>query len=93
LREVFQVLYKRINIELIVIAAEAEAVESELETALDRIEEKHTLFGGEIESVAFEHLGIGKKSALAHTMDAAGTAAEAVRNARKSVPAALRAVI
>ena len=86
-------LYKRINIELIVIADEAETVESELEAALDRLEEKHTLFGGEIESVAFEHMGIRKKSALAHTMDAAGMAAAAVRNARKSVAVALRAVI
>ena len=86
-------LYKRINIELIVIADEAETVESELKAALDRLEEKHTLFGGEIESVAFEHMGIRKKSALAHTMDAAGMAAAAVRNARKSVAVALRAVI
>ncbi|HEY6490174.1 MAG: hypothetical protein WCC26_06580 [Terracidiphilus sp.] len=34
-------LYKWINVELIVIADEAEAVESELEAALDRLEEKH----------------------------------------------------
>jgi hypothetical protein len=87
------VLYKRINVELIVIADEAEAVESELEAALDRLEEKHTLFGCGIESVAFEHLGMRRKSALAHTMDAAGTAAAAVRNARKSVAVALRGVI
>jgi hypothetical protein len=40
---------------------------------LDRLEEKHTLFGGGIESIPFEHLGIRKKSALEHTMDAAGT--------------------
>ena len=86
-------LYKRINVELIVISDEAEAVESELEAALDRIEEKHTLFGGGIESVAFEHLGTRKKSALAHTIDGVGTATAAVRNARKSVAVALHAVI
>ena len=57
------------------------------------IEEKHTLFGGRIESVAFEHLGIRKKSALTHTMDADGTAPAAVGNARKSVAVAFRAVI
>ena len=85
-------LYKRINVELIVIADEAEAVECELGAALDRLEEKHTLFGGGIECVAFEHLGGGRKSALAHTMDAAGTAVAAVRNARKRVAVALRAV-
>lgn len=92
-RRYFQVLYKRINVELIVIADEAEAVESELRDALDRIEEKHTLFGGGIESVAFEHLGRRNKSALAHTIAAAGTATAAVKNARKSVADALHAVI
>jgi hypothetical protein len=51
------------------------------------------LFGGRLESVAFEHLGIRKNSALAHTMDAAGVAAAAVRNPRKSVAVALRGVI
>jgi D-ribose pyranose/furanose isomerase RbsD len=86
-------LYKRINVELIVLADEAEAVVAELEAALDRLEEKHTLFGGGIETVAFEHRGIKKRSALANTMAAAGTAAAAVRTARKSVAVALRAVI
>ena len=86
-------LYKRINVELIVVADEAEAVVAELEAALDQLEEKHTLFGGGIETVAFEHRGIRKRSALAHTMAAAGTAAAAVRTARKSVAVALRAVI
>ena len=86
-------LYKRINIEVIVLADEAEAVAAELEAALDRLEEKHTLFGGGIETVAFEHPGKRKRSALAHTMDAAGTAAAALRNARESVASALRAVV
>ena len=86
-------LYKRINVELIVIADEAEAVESELEAALDRLEEKHTLFGGGIESVAFEHLGTRKKSALGHAMDAVGTATGTVRNTRKSVAIGFHAVI
>ena len=66
-------LYKRINVELIVVADEAEAVVAELEAALDRLEENHTLLGGGIETVTFEHLGIQKRSALAHTMAAAGT--------------------
>lgn len=86
-------LYKRINVELIVIADEAEAVVADLEAGLDRLEEKHTLFGGGIETVAFEHLGIRKRSALTHTMGAAGTAADALRTARKSVAVALRAII
>jgi D-ribose pyranose/furanose isomerase RbsD len=86
-------LYKRINVELIVFADEAEAVAAELEAALDRLEEKHTIFGGGIEAVAFEHRGLRKRSALAHTMAAVGTTAVAFKTARKSVAVALRAVI
>lgn len=85
--------YRRINVELIVIADEAEAFKAELEATLDRLEEKYTLFGGGIETVTFEHMGIKKKSALAHTVAAAGTAAAAVSTARKSVVGALRAII
>jgi hypothetical protein len=81
-------LYKRINVELIVIADEAEAVVTGLNAALDRLEEKHTLFGGGIETVAVEHSGTRKRSALAHT---AGETA--VRAARESLTVALRAVI
>ena len=66
-------LYKKINIELVVVADEAEAVVAELNNALDRLEEKHTLFGGGIETVAFKHRGTRKRSALAHTMAAGET--------------------
>jgi hypothetical protein len=83
-------LYKRINVELIVIADEAEAVAAELDAALDRLEERHTLFGGGIEIVAVEHPGTRKRSALAHTLAAGETA---VRAARESLAVALRAVI
>ncbi len=85
--------YKKINLELIVIADEAEAVVAELNAALDRLEEKHTLFGGEIEAVAMEHPGTHKRSALAHTMAAGETVAGALRTARNSVNVALRKVI
>jgi hypothetical protein len=88
-----QMLYKKINLELIVVADEAEAVIAELNVALDRLEEKHTLFGGEIETVAIEHPGTRKRSALAHTMAAGETVASALRTARNSVNIALRAVI
>jgi hypothetical protein len=83
-------LYKKINVELIVIADEAVAVVAELNAALDRLEERHTLFGGGIETVAFEHRGTRKRSALAHTIAAGETA---VRAARQSLTVALRAVI
>ena len=86
-------LYKKINVEVIVVADEAEAVVAGLNAALDGLEEKHTLFGGGIETVAFEHTGKRRRSALAHTMAAGVTAADALRTARKSVTVALRAVI
>lgn len=82
--------YKKINVELIVVADEADAVVAGLETALDLLEEKHTLFGGDIETVSFEHKGKQKKSAFSHTVSAAETA---VRTTRKSLAVALHAVI
>ena len=83
-------LYKKINVELIVVADEAEAVVAGLNAALDQLEEKHTLFGGGIETVAFEHPGPRRRSALAHTMAAGETA---VKAAREGLAVALRAVI
>jgi hypothetical protein len=86
-------LYKKINVELIVVADEAEAVVTDLNAALDRLEEKHTLFGGGIETAPVRHRGTRKRSALAHTLAAGETVAGAVRAARDSVTVALRAVI
>ena len=86
-------LYKKINLELIVVADEAELVVEQLNAALDRMEEEHTLFGGGIETVAFEHPGTRRRSALAHTKAAGESVAVAVRAASKSVNAALRTVI
>jgi hypothetical protein len=88
-----QMLYKKINVELIVFADEAEAIVQGLNAALDRLEEKHTLFGGGIETVAVEHPGTRKRSALAHTVAAGETVAAALRTARESVAVAYRAVI
>jgi hypothetical protein len=86
-------LYQKINVELIVVADEAEAVIGELNGALDLLEERHTVFGGGIETVAFKHSGTRKRSALAHTMAAGETVAVALRTARQNVATALRAVI
>ncbi len=86
-------LYKKINVELIVVADEAEAVVTGLNAALDQLEERHTLFGGGIETVPVEHRGERKRSALAHTIAAVGTVGSAVRTARDSVAVAFRAVI
>ena len=82
--------YKKINVELIVLADEADVVVAELNVALDRLEESHELFGGEIETVAVKHPGSRKRSALAHTIVAGQTA---VRAAREGLTVALRAVI
>jgi hypothetical protein len=86
-------LYKKINIDLIVPADEAEAVVEGLNASLDLLEEKHTLFGGGIEVVDVEHRGTRKRSALAHTLAAGETVASAVKTARGHVRSALRAVI
>jgi hypothetical protein len=86
-------LYKKINVELVVLADEAEAVVAELNAAVDGLEEKHTLFGGGIETVPFKHRGTRKRSALAHTMAAGETVAAAVKTAGESVALAFRAVI
>jgi len=85
--------YKKINVELIVIADEAEAVVAELNAALDRLEKRHALFGGGIETVAFEQARSQRRSALEHTIAAGETVADALRAARESVVVAIRAVI
>jgi len=85
--------YKKINVELIVPADEADAVVAELNASFDRLEEKHTLFGGEIETVPFEHRGRRKKSALTHTIAAGESVAVALRTARNSVATALRTIV
>ncbi len=86
-------LYKKISVDLVVLADEADAVVAELNTALDRLEEKHTLFGGGIETSAFKHRPTRKRSALAHTLATGETVAVAVKAARDSVAVAVRAVI
>jgi hypothetical protein len=86
-------LYKKINLELIVPADEADAVISDLNTALDRMEERHTLYGGGTESVLIEHSGARRKTALSHTVAAGKTAVAAVKSARGHVTSALHRVI
>jgi hypothetical protein len=85
--------YKKINVELIVIADEADAVIAKLNSAIDRLEDEHTIFGGDIETVAIEHSGTRRKSALMHTRAAGETAAAAIRKASESVAGAFKAVI
>jgi hypothetical protein len=85
--------YKKINVEVIVVADEAEAVIAGLNAALDQLEESHTLFGGGIETVAFEHSGKRRRSALGHTIAAGETVVGALKTARDGMKVAFRAVI
>jgi hypothetical protein len=86
-------LYKKINVELIVVAEEADAVVSHLNAALDEMEKTYALFGGGIECLPVEHSGARRKSALTHTIAAGETVAGAMITARASVVSAWRAVI
>jgi len=43
-------VYRKISVELVVFADEAEAVVAKLNSAIDRLEEAHTIFGGDVES-------------------------------------------
>lgn len=85
--------YKKINVELVVIADEADAVVAELNSAIDRLEEEHMIFGGDIETVDIQHRETRKKSALMHTLEAGETAVLAIRRARETVTGALRQII
>jgi hypothetical protein len=86
-------LYKKINLELIVPADEAEAVVGELAVALDRMEDRYTLFGGGTDAILIEHSGVRRKTALSHTIAAGKTAVAAVNSARGHVISALHRVI
>jgi hypothetical protein len=85
--------YRKITLELVVAADEAQDVVAALNSTLDQLDEKHGLFGGEIATVAFEHRGTRRKSALDHTIAAGGSVTSALRTARKGVEVALRAVV
>jgi len=85
--------YKKISVELIVVADEADVVVNQLNIALDQLEEKHTIFGGDIEAVAFNHSGKRRRSALAHTLAAGETVGVALKSTHKHLGNALRAVI
>ena len=85
--------YKKINLELIVFADDAEAVVVELNAALDKFEERHTIFGGGIEAIPVEHTETRKKSALMHTRAAGETATGALRLVGEKVAGALREII
>jgi hypothetical protein len=59
-------MYKKINLELIAVAEEAESVIAELNATLDRMEETRMIFGGGIDCVPVAPQETRKKSALMH---------------------------
>jgi hypothetical protein len=85
--------YRKISLELIVPADEAGPVMTDLDAALDQIEETYTLFGGGIETAAVENSGTRRKSVLLHTLAAGKTAVGAVKTVRERVTSALHLVI
>ncbi len=86
-------IYRKINMELIVIEDEAESVIEQLNASLDRLEEQHAIFGGEIETSPVEEPRAPRRSALTHTVAASETAASAVKTAGEKVVNAIRKVI
>lgn len=86
-------LYKKINLEMIVLADEADAVVAQLNASMDRMEENYTLFGGEIEITAVEHSARRRKTAFKHTVAAGETAIGAIKVAHGAVVGALRTII
>jgi hypothetical protein len=85
--------YRKITVELVAFADEADAVAAELNAAIDRLDETHTIFGGTVESAAVEHSGTRRKSALRHTLAAGETAAAAIRSAGGHIAGAYKRIV
>ena len=85
--------YQKIDLELVVFSEESNAVVAELNSAIDRLEETHTIFGGGIDTYPIEHSGERRKSALRHVLGAKDTATSAVKLAAQKVADAYKKVI
>jgi hypothetical protein len=85
--------YRKITVELVVHPEDVDAVVSELDSTLDRLEETHEIFDGAIEAFPITHSGTRRKSALRHTLDAGNTATSAVKLAAQKVANAYKKVI
>ena len=85
--------YRKITVEMIVFADEADSVVAELNSAIDRLEEAYTIFGGDIEAVPVEKRGERRKSALMHTRAAGCATVAALKLAGNKVAGAYRKVI
>jgi hypothetical protein len=89
----YDMRYRKIELELIALEDEADAVVEELNAALDRLEVEHTIFGGDIETVPVEEPGTQRRSALKHAKAGVETAVDAVKAAGEKVADAFRKVI
>ena len=85
--------YRKISVELVVHPEDVDTVVSELNSALDRLEETREIFDGTIETSPIAHSGTRRKSALRHTLDAGNTATSAVKLAAQKVADAYKKVI
>src|ERR1700677_2260230 len=85
-------LYKKIDLELIVPADEADAVVAELAAALDHIKERYTFFGGGTKTVPIARTGSRRKSALSHALNADKTAVGAIKTVRERATSALHLI-
>jgi hypothetical protein len=85
--------YHKIDLELIVFSEESDAVVAELNSAMDRLERTHTIFGGAIGTAPVDHSGTRRKSALIHTLHAGKAATSAVKLAAQKVANAYKKVV
>jgi hypothetical protein len=85
--------YEKLTLEIVVFPDDAEAVIAALNSAIDRIEETHPIFGGEIEITPIEHSGTRRESALRHVVNAGKTATSGVRLAAQKATEAYKKVI
>jgi len=85
--------YQKINVELVVFADETDSVVAELNSAIDRMEETHTIFGGAVEITAVAHSGTRRKSALMQTLAGGSAVVAAIKLAGDKVASAYKKVI
>lgn len=85
--------YEKLTLEIVVFPDDAEAVIGALNSAIDRIEETHPIFGGKIETTPIEHVGARRQSALRHVVNAGKTATSGVRLAAQKATEAYKKVI
>ena len=85
--------YQRINLELVVFADEADAIVAELMSSIDKVGATYSVFGGEVERGEFKPSETQNRSALMHTIRAAGMTADGMKLAAGKVAQAYKKLI